>query len=90
MFDNEIVPINVKFKRLRLMLEATQDEIAYNICTKNTISQIENNKQNPTLNLATGTAKNFNEIAKKKGINIELITGNYLIQDENAQANNIF
>lgn len=90
MFDNEIVPINMKFKRLRLMLEATQGEIAYNICTKNTISQIENNKQNPTLNLAIGIAKNFNEIAKKKEINIELITGNYLMQDENAQANNIF
>lgn len=91
MFDNEIMTQGGKIKKYRMnILGATQNEIAQGVCTKNWLSQIENNKQNPTLTLATGVAKNFNKIAKKKGIKIELITPEELMENEDEQANHIF
>ncbi|MFT8351957.1 tetratricopeptide repeat protein [Clostridium saccharoperbutylacetonicum] len=90
MFDNQIIPPNEKLKKIRQILRATQDEIAEGICTKNNISQIENNKQKLTANLAIGIAENLNKIAKAKGIALSPITVNDLIKDEDSQANYIF
>lgn len=91
MFDNEIMTQGEKIRKYRMnILGVTQDEIAQGVCTKIWLSQIENNKQNPTLTLATGIAKNFNEIAKKKGIKIELITPEELMENEDEQASHIF
>lgn len=91
MFNNEIMTQGEKIRKYRMnILGATQDEIAQGVCAKIWLSQIENNKQNPTLTLATGIAKNFNKIAKKKGIKIELITPEELMENEDEQANHIF
>lgn len=91
MFDNEILSPNEKVKKIRKqILRATQDEIAQGVCKKPNISQIENNKQKLTYFLATGIAENFNRIAKEKNIDIEPITAEYLIKDEDTQANEIF
>ena len=54
------------------------------------ISQIEKNKKKFNFNLATGIAENLNRIAKKKGINISLITPQELMIDEDEQVNYIF
>ncbi|WP_243129607.1 helix-turn-helix domain-containing protein [Clostridium sp. HBUAS56017] len=82
--------VGKKIKKLRNIIGVTQEEIAEGICTKNLISQIENNRKKLTSNLAVGLAKNFNKIAKEKRIDINLITGDELIKDEDGQANNIF
>jgi tetratricopeptide (TPR) repeat protein len=91
MFNNEIMPPYERIKKYRInILGATQEEISAGVCTTIWLSKIENNKRNPTVSLATGIAKNFNKIAKKKGIKIELITPEELMQDEDKQANYIF
>lgn len=90
MFDNEIISPNEKIKKIRKqILRVTQERISHGICTKNNLSQIENNKQKLTFNLAIGIANNFNKIAKEKNIDIESITAEYLIKDEDNQANEI-
>lgn len=90
MFDNQIMAPGKKIKKMREFIGATQGEIAEGICTRNSISQIENNKQKITFNLAIGIAKNFNKLAKKKEIYISPITENELMKDEDSQANYIF
>ncbi|MFT8351955.1 tetratricopeptide repeat protein [Clostridium saccharoperbutylacetonicum] len=90
MFDNQVIPPNEKVKKIRQILKATQGEIAEGICTKNNISQIENNKQRLTANLAIGITENFNKIAQEKGMYIPLITVKDLMKDEDSQANDIF
>lgn len=90
MFDNEIIMQGARLKKYRInMLGATQDEIAQGICTKNWLSQIENGRKKLNFNLAAGIAGNFNRTAKKKGINISLITPEELMRDEDGQANYI-
>ena len=91
MFDNEIMMQGERLRKYRIhMLGATQSEISQGVCTKNMISQIEKNKKKLNFNLATGIAENLNRIAKKKGINLSLITPEELMIDENEQVNYIF
>ncbi len=91
MFDNEIVAPGEKLKRIRKILHITQEELSKDICSKNNISLIENGKQNISINLANAVSKKFNEAAKeKRGIDIKLITADFLMKDEDEQANDIF
>lgn len=90
MFDNQIIPPNEKIKKFRLLLGATQKELAEGVCTKNNISRIESCKQKLTFNSATGLAANLNKIAKYKKIYISTITANELLKSEDIQANEIF
>jgi transcriptional regulator with XRE-family HTH domain len=90
MFENEIINIGDKVKRIRKMLGATQDEIAEGLCTKNRISQIENNRKKLNFNLAIGIAENFNKIVRDKNMDISLFTAEELMKDEDSQANDIF
>lgn len=91
MFNNEIMMQGEKLKKIRqIMLGATQTEIAQGVCTKNMISQIEKNKKKLNFNLAIGIAQNLNKIAKKKGMDISLITPEELMIDDDEQANSIF
>lgn len=91
MFNNEILMQGEKLKKIRqIMLGATQSEISQGVCTKNMISQIEKNKKKLNFNLATGIAENLNRIAKKKGMDISLITPEELMTDDHEQANSIF
>lgn len=90
MFGNQIMSVGEKFKKIRQILDVTQDAVAEGICTKNRISQIENGKKKPNFNLAIGISINFNKIAHKKNIDISLITAEFLLKDENNQANDIF
>ncbi|WP_077861186.1 tetratricopeptide repeat protein [Clostridium sp. BL-8] len=91
MFDNEIMKQGERLKKIRqVILRATQDEISAGVCTRIMISLIENNKQKLSYNLAQGISKNLNEIAKKKGMNISLITPNELMTGEDEQANYVF
>jgi tetratricopeptide (TPR) repeat protein len=91
MFNNEIMMQGEKLKKIRqIMLGATQTEIALGVCTKNMISQIEKNKKKLNFNLAIGIAQNLNRIAKKKGMDISLITPEELMIDEDERANYIF
>ena len=88
MFDNEIMPPGERVKNIRKMFHMTQEELAEDICSKNNISLIENNKQKISVKLANTIAKKFNGIAKEKGINISIIiTADYFLQDEHSQAN---
>ena len=91
MFNNEIMMQGEKLKKIRqIMLGATQTEISQGVCTKNMISQIEKNKKKLNFNLATGIAENLNRIAKKKGMDLSLITPEELMIDDEEQANFIF
>jgi len=90
MFDNEIMSQGERLKKYRKMLGATQTEVAEGVCKKAMISQIENNNTNLNYILATGIAENLNRIAKKKGMNISLITPEELMIDDNERANYIF
>lgn len=91
MFNNEIMMQGEKLKKIRqIMLGATQTEIAQGVCTKNMISQIEKNKKKLNFNLATGIAQNLNRLAKKKGMDISLITPEELMIDDDEQANSFF
>ncbi|MFT8351133.1 tetratricopeptide repeat protein [Clostridium saccharoperbutylacetonicum] len=91
MFDNEILSPNERIRKYRInILGATQEEIVDGICTTNWLSKIENNKKNLNFKLATGIAENLNRIAKKKGLNLSLITPEELMANEYEQANNIF
>jgi tetratricopeptide (TPR) repeat protein len=91
MFDNEIISPNSKIKKIRKQfLRATQEEIAYNVCTKTNISKIESGKQKLTFSLAAGLAKNFNRIAAEKKMDIEEITAEWLMKDESNKANEMF
>ncbi|MFT8352931.1 transcriptional regulator [Clostridium saccharoperbutylacetonicum] len=90
MFDNEIMPTHEKIKKIRTMLDVTQEEIAEGVCTTNWLSQVEKDKKKLSINLATGIAGNFNKIINEKGIKIELIIPEELMQDEDEQANSIF
>jgi len=90
MFDNQILSPNEKVKKIRQFFRITQNELAKDICTKSSISLIENNRLKLTFKLAIGIAKNFNKIAIDKKIDIELITTNELMKDEYSQANDIF
>ncbi|EHJ00607.1 helix-turn-helix domain protein [Clostridium sp. DL-VIII] len=91
MFDNEIVAPGEKLKRIRKILHITQEELSKDICSKNNISLIENGKQKISPSLANAISKKFNEAAKeKRGIDIKLITADFLMKDENEQANDIF
>lgn len=90
MFDNEIISQGEKLKRIRGMYSITQDEISKGICSRSNLSKIENNNQKLTFNLATGFANRFNKIIEEKGVYIKSITANFLIKDENIQANDIF
>jgi len=90
-FNNEIMMQGEKLKKIRqIMLGATQTEISQGVCTKNMISQIEKNKKKLNFNLATGIAENLNRIAKKKGMDLSLITPEELMIDDEEQANFIF
>ncbi|OOM73139.1 helix-turn-helix transcriptional regulator [Clostridium sp. BL-8] len=91
MFDNEIVAPGEKLKRIRKILHITQEELSKDICSKNNISLIENGKQKISASLANAISKKFNEAAKeKRGIDIKLINADFLMKDENEQANDIF
>lgn len=90
MFDNEIVSQGERLKALRKMHRVTQKELCGGICSKENISQIENNKQNLTFDLAVGLIGNLNRIAKEKNINAYLITPEELTKDEDGQANDLF
>lgn len=91
MFNNEIMIQGEKLKKIRrIMLGATQTEIAQGVCTKAMISLIEKNKKKLNFNLATGIAENLNRIAKKKGLNLSLITPEELMINDGEQANYIF
>lgn len=88
MFDNEIMPPGERLKNIRKMLHMTQEEIAEDICSKNNISLIENNKQKISVKLANTITKKFNGIAKEKGKKISIIiTADDFLQDEHSQAN---
>ncbi|WP_315068816.1 helix-turn-helix transcriptional regulator [uncultured Clostridium sp.] len=90
MFDNEIVAPGEKLKRIRKILHITQEELSKDICSKNNISLIENGKQKISINLANEISKKFNEAAKeKRGIDIKLITADFLMKNEDEQANDI-
>ena len=90
MFDNEIISQGERLKRLREMYHITQDEITQGICSRTNLSKIENNNQNLSFKLAVGFANRFNEIIKKRGLDIKSITADFLVKDENEQANYIF
>ena len=91
MFDNEIVAPGEKLKRIRKMLHMTQAELSKDICSKNNVSLIENGKQKISFKLANAIAKKFNEAAKgTRKIDIKLITVDFLMKDEDEQANDIF
>ena len=91
MFDNEIIKQGERLKKIRqIILGATQEEISEGICTKTMISLIENDKKRLNFKLATGIAGNLNKIAKKKGLDISLITPNELMENEDEKANYIF
>ena len=91
MFENEIITQGERIRKYRTSIFGVkQDEVAKGVCTKIWLSQIENNRKKLTLTLATGIAKNFNEIAKKEGINLSSITAEELMKDEDEQANDIF
>jgi transcriptional regulator with XRE-family HTH domain len=90
MFDNEIISQGEKLKRIREMYSITQYELSEGICSRSNLSKIENNNQKLTFNLATGFAKRFNDIIEEKGLDIKSITADFLIKDENSQANDIF
>jgi tetratricopeptide (TPR) repeat protein len=80
-----------KLKKIRqIILGATQAEISEGICTKNWLCQIEHGRKKLNLNLANGIAENLNKIAKKKGMEISLITASELMESEHEQANYIF
>lgn len=90
MFSNEIMPSHEKIKKIRTMLDVTQEEIAEGVCTTNWLSQVEKDKKKLSINLATGMAGNFNKIINEKGLSVPLITPEELMKDENGQANHIF
>lgn len=90
MFDNEIISQGERLKRIRQMYHITQDEITKRICSRTNLSKIENNNQNLSFNLAVGFANRFNKIIQEKGLNIKLITVDFLMKDENEQANEVF
>lgn len=91
LFDNEILKQGERLKKIRqIILGATQDEISAGVCTRIMISLIENNKQKLSYNLANGISENLNRIAKKKGIDIFLVTPKELMIDEDEQANYVF
>ncbi|EHJ02157.1 hypothetical protein CDLVIII_5687 [Clostridium sp. DL-VIII] len=91
LFDNEIMKQGERLKKIRqVILGATQDEISAGVCTRIMISLIENNKQKLSYNLAQGISENLNKIAKKKGMNLSLITPNELMIGEDEQANYVF
>ena len=68
MFDNEILSPNERIRKYRIIIGATQEEIADGVCTTIWLSKIENNKKNPTVSLATGIAKNFNKFIENYNI----------------------
>jgi len=90
MFDNEIIMQGERLKRIREMYHITQDEITQGICSRSNLSKIENNNQNLSFNLAVGFANRFNKIIEERGVSIKSITADFLIKDENKQANDIF
>ena len=90
MFDNEIIKPGERLKRIREMYNITQDEITLGICSRTNLSKIENNNQKLSLNLAVGFANRFNKIIGEKGVAIKSITADFLIKDEDEQANSIF
>jgi len=89
MFDKIMKP-GEKLKALRNMHHVTQEELAGISCTKNNISQIENNKQKLNFNLAVELIGNLHRIANKKKIEVYLITPEELIKSEDNQANDVF
>jgi len=90
MFDNEIMPPSERLKNIRRLHRITQDEIAEGMCTRNNLSLIENNKQKLSFNLAVGIANRINKILQEKGLNVKSITADFLMKDENEQANEVF
>ena len=90
MFDNEIIMQGERLKRIREMYHITQKEMSKGICTRNNLSQIENNRQKLSFNLAVELADRFNEIINKKGVEVKSITAEFLMKDINEQANDVF
>lgn len=90
MFENEIIMQGERLKRIREMYHITQKEMSKGICTRNNLSQIENNRQKLSFNLAVELADRFNEIINKKGVEVKSITAEFLMKDVNEQANDVF
>jgi tetratricopeptide (TPR) repeat protein len=90
MFDNEIMSPNLKLKNFRILIGATQDDVADRVCSKFLISRIENGKKHLSYKLAIGITKNINKVIDMKEIKIDHITAEQLTEDEDSQANNVF
>ncbi len=90
MFENEIMKPGERLKKIRELYNITQYEITNKICSRTNLSKIENGNQKLSLKLANLFTNRFNEIIEKKGVYIKSITADFLIKDENEQANDIF
>ncbi|URZ18184.1 helix-turn-helix domain-containing protein [Clostridium felsineum] len=84
----EILSSGDKIKLIRKKYGLRQDDIVGEEVTRNLISQIEHNKAKLTRSTAEIIIKNLNEIAKKNDFSID-VTADYLLEDEESQANSI-
>lgn len=90
MFSNqEVFTPGEKIYMIRKQIGASQKEIAGDKITRNLISQIENNKTKLAPSTARIIADNLKRLITKKGIKFWDITPEWLIEDKEAQLNNI-
>lgn len=82
MEDIAILSPGERLKKLRKILRLRQEELAGEKFSKNYISMFENNKRNINAINATYLAEQINELAIKKGKEIEINSSYFLKNDE--------
>lgn len=87
--EQEVFTPGEKIYMIRKQIGASQKEIAGDKITRNLISQIENDKTKLVYSTAKIIADNMKRLIVKKGIKNLEVTPEWLIEDEEAQFNNI-
>ncbi|MFT9493372.1 tetratricopeptide repeat protein [Anaerosolibacter sp.] len=86
--ENTILPPGEKLKRLRVYLDATQQDTSNGKISRNLISYIEQGKTKLTKDTAEIIVENLKRLAQERNISVDF-TAEYLMQSETEQAEGI-
>ncbi|MDF2547502.1 MAG: repeat-containing protein [Anaerosolibacter sp.] len=86
--ENTILPPGEKLKRLRVYLDATQQDTSNGKISRNLISYIEQGKTKLTKDTAEIIVENLKRLAQERNISVDF-TAEYLMQSEIEQAEGI-
>ncbi|GLC32884.1 helix-turn-helix domain-containing protein [Clostridium omnivorum] len=88
-FEDEILSPGEKIRKLRILLGATQADIAGEDVTRNLISELERHKNKLSLKTAKAIATNINNYVIKNNIDFERVSDEDLLEDSKVQVNKV-